>query len=566
MVRDPAAALSEASLAAKAGADIVEFRIDEFFDPALPEADPERQPREITRLVTESPLPCIVTCRSSKEGGGYSGHEDDRIALYQRLARAEQKGSHPPRYLDIEFGAISDRSVRAQLERIVSPVSGDAPAIFETPSLGEAQTGLILSMHDFQSRPVDLTRRMLAMGEVKSASILKVAYRARSLRDNLELFELLSHADRPTIALAMGEFGLMSRVLAPKFGGFLTFASLRAETVTAPGQPTVSDLLQLFRFHEINRTTKVYGVIGWPVGHSMSPLVHNAILTQYGFNGVYLPLPVAAGETADDAEGSYASFKATVDSLVDDPRLDFSGASVTIPHKENLVKLAKERGWTLDAISAAVGAANTLVVDRNADRLVKSVRVFNTDVDAAIKPLRDAVGALDGKRFAIFGAGGVARGIAYGLKSAGANVTVFNRDPTRATQLAQDLSGILPDRGAVGAAPIGTFPSLDPFDGYINCTPVGMSGGPNPAGLAIPIDSPNTSGNIEAVPVVLETVYNPVETPLIGAAKAKGWRTVDGVTMFVGQASAQSLLWTGQAPPLERMERIVRTKLESKLA
>lgn len=565
MVRDTAAALSEASQAAKAGADLVEFRIDEFFDPVLPEADPERQSREIARLVSESPLPCIVTCRSSKEGGGYSGSEDDRITLYERLAAAERKGSHPPRYLDIEFRAASDQAVRARLDGIVSDWPADKAPPTETAPFRELRTGLILSMHDFQSRPADLTRRFLAMSGVNSAAILKVAYRARSLRDNLELFELLLHADRPTIALAMGEFGLMSRVLAPKFGGFLTFASLRAETVTAPGQPTVSDLLDLFRFRDINRTTKVYGVIGWPVGHSMSPLVHNAVFSERGFNGVYLPLPVAAGEAANDTEGSYTSFKATVDSLIDDPRLDFSGASITIPHKENLVKLAKERGWTLDVISAAVGAANTLVVERDANGSVRAVRVFNTDVDAAINPLRDAMGTLDGKRVAIFGAGGVARGIVFGLKAAGANVTVFNREPKRATQLAHDLSGILPDRGAVRAAPIETLQSLQPFDGYINCTPVGMSGGPNPAGLAIPIDSPTTSGNTGANPVVLETVYNPIETPLIRAAKAMGWRTVDGVTMFVGQAAAQSLLWTGQAPPLERMERIVRTKLESKL-
>lgn len=558
LIRDPELALSEAQNAQKAGADIVEFRIDEFFDPSLAEADPDRQEREIARLVRESPLPCIVTCRSSKEGGGYSGSEDERISLYERLASGERKGSEP-RYLDLEFAAAT-----------VPDVQGRVARLFGSDSASPQRSGLILSAHDFQGRPADLTRRMLAMRADGFANVIKIAFRARSLRDNLELFELLRDSDRPTIALGMGEFGLMSRILAPKFGGFLTFASLRPESVTAPGQPTVSDLLELYRFRSIRKSTKVFGVIGWPVGHSMSPFVHNAVFTEHKFDGVYVPLPVPSAETASESDATFASFKATLGSLIDDPILDFSGASVTIPHKENLVRFAIERLksvpgiWSLDAVSLATGAANSLLIEREGGRITRA-RVFNTDVPAALAPLRSALGSLEQKTIAVVGAGGVARSIAFGLAQAGAQVTVFNRSLPRAEQLVADLSKHLSGPGSLRAAVSETLTEHPLADAYINCTPRGMAGGPDPSGIPVPIDkltsATSNSGNNRSASVVLDTVYNPVETPLIKAARNAGWTAIDGVTMFIEQAALQSEAWTGRSGPRQLMDRLVRAKL-----
>ncbi|MBN8597022.1 MAG: type I 3-dehydroquinate dehydratase [Planctomycetes bacterium] len=558
LIRDPQLALSEAQNAQKAGADIVEFRIDEFFDPSLAEADPDRQEREIARLVRESPLPCIVTCRSSKEGGGYSGSEDERIALYERLASGERKGSQP-RYLDLEFAAATAPGVQPRIARL-----------FGLGSTSQQATGLILSAHDFQGRPADLTRRVLAMRADGFANVIKIAFRARSLRDNLELFELLRDSDRPTIALGMGEFGLMSRVLAPKFGGFLTFASLRPETVTAPGQPTVSDLLDLYRFRSIRTTTKVFGVIGWPVGHSMSPFVHNAVFAEHKFDGVYLPLPVPSAESVSESDATFASFKATLGALIDDPILDFGGASVTIPHKENLVRFAIERLktepgiWSLDAISLATGAGNSLAITREGGRPTRA-RVFNTDVPAAIAPLRSAIGSLDGKSVAVVGAGGVGRAIAFGLAHSGANVTVFNRSFPRSEELVLSLSKHLSGRGSIRAAAWETLSTLPLFDAYVNCTPLGMSGGPDPSGIPVPIEklveAASNSGNKRSVSVVLDTVYNPVETPLIRAARHAGWTAIDGVTMFIEQAALQSEAWTDRSGPRQLMDRLVRARL-----
>lgn len=558
VVRDPALALSEAANAKAAGADIVEFRIDEFFDPAAAEADPDRQEREIAKLVRESPLPCIVTCRSSKEGGGYVGSEDDRLSLYESLASGDRKATLPPRYLDIEFVSATSRDVSGRIAKMMTGASQR-----------ENANGLIVSAHDFRGRPNDLTRRILAMRADGFASVIKMAYRARSLRDNLELFELLRDSDRPMIALGMGEFGLMSRVLAPKFGGFLTFASLRPETVTAPGQPTVSDLLGLYRFRSIRKTTKVYGVIGWPVGHSMSPLVHNAVFAEHQIDGVYLPLPVPSSENNDE-EATFASFKATLGALIDDPRLDFSGGSVTIPHKENLVRFARERLksdpgiWSLDSTSLATGAANSLLIEREGAR-VQRARVFNTDVPAAVGPLRAALGALEGKSIAVVGAGGVARGIAFGLVQAGATVTVFNRSLEKAAAVVAALGRYLEKPKNLSFASIESLSGSSGFEAVVNCTPVGMTGGPEPAGIAAPIDklldADANSGNKSQSGVVLETVYNPIQTPLMQAAKKAGWMVIDGVTMFIEQAALQSEAWTGKSAPRQLMDRIVRAEL-----
>jgi 3-dehydroquinate dehydratase/shikimate dehydrogenase len=593
MVHDIDAAVADAAAAKSLGADIVEFRIDEFFDGGHTEADPGRQTREILRLVHQSVLPAILTCRSASEGGGYDGDETDRVSLYERIGTAEGKSETPPRYLDIELAAYT------RSENIKQKVN---LAVEHPEQLRAVSTGLILSMHDFQQRPADLSRRLLLARQQPAAKVTKLAFRARSLRDNLELFEILTQRDRPTIALGMGEFGLMSRVLAPKFGGFLTFASLRPTATTAPGQPTVRELLELYRFRSITPTTKVYGVIGWPVGHSLSPLVHNAVFDASGFDGVYLPLPIPSADAeskelseSERAEATYANFKATLGALIDDPRLDFSGASVTLPHKENLVRFALERFkietgvWSLDAVSLLTGSANSLVIEREASddgsRVVRA-RVFNTDVPAAVGPLREAMGTLEGKHVAVVGAGGVARGIAFGLAVAGARVTIFNRNSKKAEALALELNQALQKAGSSGpgrpgphsspasggggafqapAAPLqgviaaAGLDQLATFrgDAFVQCTPVGMRGGPDPEGCPIPVAGLAESGNCGGGTVVLETVYNPRETPLVREAKRVGWRVIEGATMFVRQAAEQSKAWTGNDAPIELIERLV---------
>ena len=540
MVRDVDHALLRAREARDAGADLVEFRVDELVSGEPGEAE------LILGLVAESPLPCIVTCRPTWEGGACDADDMTRVALFEALGLSD----HPPAYIDVELAAYT-RS--ANLRQKVDL------AIDHEKQARDVRTSLILSTHDFDARPADLTRRVLAMSQQHAAAVHKVAFRARSLRDNLELFDLLRERTKPMIALGMGEFGLISRVLAPKFGAFLTFASVHKEETTAPGQPTLAEMLGLYRFRSITPETRVYGVVGWPVGHSLSPHIHNAGFEGVGHDGVYLPLPIAAGQSekkdGQDAhptgeDGSYESFKATLLALIDHRHLDLSGASVTIPHKENLARLAREQGWTLDTLSERCAAGNTITIERDEGKL--SVRVSNTDAPAAAACLREAMGALAGKRVAIVGAGGVARAIGAGAASEGARVVIVNRTPERAAALRASIGPEVSD--------VLSFDELaqSPPDAIVNATPVGMAGGPAPESSPVPAHVLDACAQ---ACVVFDTVYNPIDTPLLLAARERGLPTIDGVSMFVRQAAMQFEGWTGKPAPTQLFERIVREQL-----
>ncbi len=554
LVQEVHAAMADAAAARDAGADIVEFRVDEFFT-GMKNAAGDLEVAEvegILRLVAECPLPCIVTCRAASEGGHYDGDEMARVALYERLGTAQGGKEHPPRYLDIELAAYrSSANLRQKVHLAV-----DWPE-----ERREGRPGLILSTHDFNGRPADLMRRMAAMSGEDAARVAKVAYTARSLRDNLELFDLLREnaGGKPTIALGMGRFGLMSRVLAPKFGGYLTFASLRAQSATAPGQPTVREMLDVYRFRSIGPRTKVYGVIGWPVEHSLSPLVHNAGFEAVGHDGVYLPMPIAADEK--DAEGTYLSLKATLEALLEYEGLDLSGLSVTMPFKEHLVRWvreAKERGFTTDFDErvSEIGAANTMKVDG------RIIEVGNTDATAIQTLLDGALGHLSGKSVAIMGAGGVARAAVWACASRGASVTVYNRTRDRAEKMMSELAAARGDN-AWGSVVVAEMDALEACaaDAVINCTSVGMADGPDAKGMAAPVEG---MSKLQEHAVIMETVYRPVETPLVRAARARGLRVIDGVQMFVEQAAQQFAMWTGKSSPKGLFERVCREALGEK--
>lgn len=577
LVLDEHTALADAAAARDAGADLVEFRIDEFFTGA---ADPQgrlndAEVRSLLRLVAECPLPCIVTCRLASESGGVGGYDGDnaaRAALYERLGTAGpstgglgaplNRRELPPRYLDIEYASyVQSPNLKQQVN-----IAVDHP-----PRRRDVRAGLVLSMHDFEGRPRDLLRRVSLMQSEPAASVVKVAYAARSIRDNLELFDLLQEGagGRPMIALGIGRFGLMSRVLAPKFGGFLTFASLRESAATAPGQPTIREMLDVYRFKSITPRTRVYGVVGWPVEHSLGPLVHNDGFESLApdddsgpgedFDGVYLPLPVPP---------EWEHFKATLSALIDHPALDFCGCSVTAPHKQHLVRLAREAAkdnndeieWSIDDLSDIGGAANTLVVDRDGAGLARKARVLNTDAPAAAECLGAALGDLSGKRVAVVGAGGVARAIALGLLARGASVSIHNRGRDSADRLVSDLNSAR--RGRLDS---GELVAADLDDLYrtrvtalVNATPVGMKGGPDPNRSPVSVEH---LCERSADAVVFDTVYNPLRTPLLEQATLAGMRTIDGVGMFVRQAAAQFAAWTGRPAPACLFERVCREAL-----
>lgn len=518
LVDEVACALDRARKARDLGAQLVEFRIDQVFHGAGDDAGAAA----VRSIVEQSPLPCIITCRSAREGGAYDGDDDARIALYEQLGTMNR----PPRYLDLELATyLRSANLRQKVHLAI-----DHPA-----KSREHAPGLILSMHDFEGRPRDLFKQLQGLRAQGAASIHKIVFRARSVRDNLELFEILRERDRPTIALGMGEDGLMSRVLAPKFGAFLTFASIEAGGETAPGQPTISELRETYRFDAIGAHTRVYGLLGDPVGHSIGPKVHNAAFEAAGHDGVYLPMRIAKASGFD-------GFKATVLELLGADGLDFAGASVTIPFKAHLVRLARTdstRRWIIDESVAQAGVANTLAMQAD-----ESVLITNTDLPSIVTLVRSKMGDDDlrGARIGILGAGGVARAAATGLAEAGATITVFSRDAAQGQALAAELDCRV------------TLASWEDRQDaaqqvWINATPMGMAGGA--AAPESPIDPARSPVVGNDRPIVFEAVYRPLETPLVRAARAAGWGVIDGGAFFAKQGVAQSRLWVGDGAPSE---------------
>lgn len=502
-VHDAAQARRDIAAAAEAGADMVELRLDTIDDPQL-----------VKEIVSQSLLPCIVTCRPTWEGGRSTLSNQQRVDLLLSACVGKT------RYVDLELQTFRDTK-------------------FSRPP----DSRFILSVHDFAGRPDRLYNLVTELSEL-GGDVNKIVWTARSIRDNIEAFELLLNRDKPRIAFCMGEAGLISRVLARKFGAFLTFAGLTVDSGTAPGQLSVHDMKRLYRWDAIGPQTKVYGVVACPVAHSMSPAVHNAAFEHVGYDGVYLPMLVESG---------YESFKAFMESFIDFRPLDLSGLSVTIPHKENALRYLQEKGARIDTLAAEIGALNTIVIRRQADRL--ELQGLNTDYAAIIDTICAALDIkreeLSQRRVAVIGAGGTARAATAALASLGATVVVYNRTRQRADLLAAEFNG---RSGKVVSAPLDKLCDSC-CDIYINATSVGMH--PN-------VDQSPLIGKLPrwtSDTLVFDTVYNPPVTRLLRQAADAGARTVGGVEMFVRQAAAQFQAWTGMPAPVELMRQVIHQRL-----
>ena len=336
--------------AAAAGADLAECRLD-FLSAHLDRP-------ALHRLLARRPLPVIVTCRPVRQGGRFAGPEDRRLEL---LATAAELGAD---YMDIE---------------------DDVPA-------GRRPKGkLILSHHDFTARPADLESIWDRLAG-SDAAVAKMAFAAAGPEDAVDACRLLRQAHRPAIALAMGPAGLPSRILARKFGAFGTYASVQAGGESAPGQLTIAQMKQLYRWDAIGPATAVYGVIGCPVAHSMSPAIHNAAFDAAGIDALYLPLRVEPGGE---------NFDRFITALRAAPWMDLRGLSVTIPHKQNALSAVGPEN--VDELARRIGAINTILIEPDG-----ALRGWNTDYAAAIDALCNALGiardGLAGRAVAVVGA------------------------------------------------------------------------------------------------------------------------------------------------------------------
>jgi 3-dehydroquinate dehydratase/shikimate dehydrogenase len=524
------AALARAAAGRTAGAALVEWRVDRLA--GLGQIGLEA----VARLVAESPMPCVVTCRRADEGGQFEGGAGELLAVWGAAVSA----SPGPAYLDVELATLQD------------PAAGPRLRAWLDQALADGQTRLILSTHDFSGRPADLLGRVSAMVDEPLCRVMKLVWMARTVRDNLQAFELLEARHKPTVALCMGEHGLMSRVLQRKFGGVLSFGTLAADagaigeddagpaSRTAPGQVSIEAMRRVYRWDVLGAETAVYAVIGHPVGHSMSPAIHNAGLSAVDHDGVYLPLDIAPG---------YEPLKATLLEMLAMPGLNFRGASVTIPHKHDLLRFVREQGGAIDELTDRIGVANTLTVTEGG-----SLHAMNTDYAAALDAVAEVWGggpdAVAGRSVMVLGAGGAARAVVAAFAHHGARVTIYNRSVERAQTLADEFHAT-----AAGVEALAKLSKEGRADVIINTTPLGMH--PH-------VDASPLPGDFRAWgqgTVVFDTVYNPPKTQLLQRAQDAGCVTIAGSEMFVRQAAGQFEAWTGQPAPLEVFRRVVAERL-----
>jgi len=443
-------------------ADTVEFRLDRI-----------RQ-IDLDRLAAERGLPKVLTVRSRAQGGGVPPAE--RRDLLKRIVKL------PVEYIDLELGD----------ERLPWLAASSGPR-------------RILSHHLLDSTPLDLGPLLGRMKAVTGIALYKIVTFAEVATDNLRIRDLLRwHGDGSLAAFCMGTKGAPSRVLAPFWGSAAIYAPRRGDRLTAPGQITLEDLFDTYRFDEIGRETRLFGVLGNPIGHSLSPIMHNAAFRALDLDLRYLPFE--------------ASTLAEFMPLLADLRL--AGLSVTIPYKERFLPHLER----LDAAARRAGAVNTVLKRWN------RLEGYNSDTAAALAPLRGRI-RLRGARVGVLGAGGAARALLAGLQRRGARVTVFSRTRSKAAALAERF----------GAHPL-PWHKARRFrcDLLINATPVGMA--PDITRTPIP-------GSWIAAPLVYDMVYNPLETRFLSLARRRGAGTLGGLEMFLEQGVTQFEMFTGRRAP-----------------
>ena len=514
------------------GADMIELRLDYLQDHSEAALAP------LLSAIESFPGEIVATCRMAAEGGLWDGDETQRVSLMERV------GLGGADYIDFEYAAWKSSANIRQKLGLVCEINAQTD---------RPRRKLILSKHDFERTPTNLDT-IFATLRGEPAHVVKLACKANRITDSLRMLDALRNArERASadpsvkggregiIALSMGEAGILARVLAGKVGALLTFASLEAGKESAPGQLTLDQMRSLYRWDALRPDTKVYGVIGCPVAHSMSPAIMNAAFGTAGHNGVYLPMRV---------EPQYDDFAAFVGGCLARPWLDLRGCSVTIPHKENLLRFVGDRGGEIEPLTARIGAANTLCVEpgEREDGSDARVAAFNTDyrgaMDALLAGLAGTGRDLRDAAVTVLGAGGASRAIVAGLVDAGSRVTIYNRTADRAKHLADEFGATaLPweDRERLQA------------DVVVNCTSIGMWPNVEPSPLPESAIGPSMT--------VFDTIYNPVETRLLREARLRGCRVIDGAAMFVGQAAAQFQRWTGQSAPLDLIRSIILQRL-----
>jgi 3-dehydroquinate dehydratase/shikimate dehydrogenase len=438
----------------------------------------------LTWLGREHPRAVLVaTCRSLQGGGLFRGAAREQIEILQAAVRAGCG------WCDVEIETARNIAAR-ELRLALAPAR------------------VMISHHDFGNTPSKLEEILRELSRAGGHAV-KIATQCQSISDSARICDL-ARGRRNAVVIPMGEVGLAGRILSMRVGSALTYAAV--EQATAPGQLSLDAMQDLYRAGKITRRTRVYGVIGNPIGHSLSPLMHNTAFGARKLDAVFVPFLVHDLRDFLDCIKSFG----------------ISGFAVTIPHKEQILRHLDD----CDPLAARIGAVNTVVV-RGPGRLYG----YNTDYVGVLRSLESRM-RLAGSRVLLFGAGGAARAAAFALVQAGSIVCLASRRPERARGLARAAGAQVVNRSEL---------RREYFDAIVNCTPVGMY----PHG-----GTPLASAELNCR-IVMDMVYRPRETELLRIARKRGIETISGVEMFLAQGYAQHEIWTGERAPETAMRRVI---------
>lgn len=495
-------------------ADAIEIRMDLIPDGSLP--DLISVARRSSRKVV-----IIVTCRKKEEASRNvesCDAEEKKDQDDRKMAILKQAVGLGANYIDIELSEGPD-------------VIRELKSFCERPG---RSTKVIISYHNFQKTPsfVRLKEIFHQCREFKPA-VVKIVTWAKKPDDNLQLLRLIPYArkyEQEIIALCMGDKGRMNRMMAPFLGNFLNFATLHEGIQSAPGQLTVSEMKQINKLvstdepkhKSLSRSggdsqLQNYILLGNPVGHSLSPLMHNTALNALGVEGRYNAFCVY------DLEAAIQGIRG----------MDIRGASVTIPFKSAVMEYLDD--ISEDALQ--IGAVNTIINDNGL------LTGFNTDWLGLMATLKEAT-TIKGKKFVIIGAGGTARAATYGIIKEGGFPVIANRTVENGKRLALEFNCPYYSLSEVGKIEA---------DCLINTTPAGMY--PD-------IDkSPVHLSALAGYKYVMDVIYNPLKTRLLKDAELQGCRALSGLNMFVHQGAEQIKLWTTKEPDRALMKKVVKERL-----
>ena len=472
----------------------IEFRLD--FLPKPPAVLPD-----IKALLTRRrDITVIATCRRKPFGGKFTGSLNAELEI---LLKAAETGCQ---IVDLEVDS-ADQCTRPQLAKFRA-------------ALRAAGSSLLISSHDFTRtrRPDGLNQTAQRIAAFEP-DFVKVVTTARTLADNLSVLQMIEDQslNAQVIGIAIGEEGLISRILSPRAGASFTFASAVDGAETAAGQIPARTLLDIYRLDQLDQATRIFAVAGNPIAHSLSPLMHSTAFRRENVNAVMLPLKV---KSLDDLL-----------TIVRDLPLD--GVAVTMPLKQEVLPHLAN----MDPLTHRIGACNTLRTGADG-----KLYGFNTDVAGIVRPLERRM-KLHGARILVLGAGGAARAAVFGLVEQGAEVFIVNRTHEKAVALARKAKAHVLKQALL---------SKQRFDAIINTTPCGMTG----IKQQLPIKENELNASL-----VFDLVYTPLETPLLKLAKARGLAVISGLEMFVQQGARQFEIWTGKAAPEAEMLRVVELEL-----